>query len=213
MLNRSNLYLFTRTQLKFFYLYLKSLVLSCLTEFFLIHLNTQYKNKTLEIGSGPKKRQNFNTLDLYWVTDYPYDLTFGLPFPDNSIPYIYTEHVLEHFSYNELLIIFSECYRTLIPGGALSISVPNVSNLFQYHKNNDFLSQVKFPSPHSLKNNLDIINYMVYLNGQHKYCFDLENMFNFLSDAGFNEINERCYDPNYDSPNRKDESLFFIAYK
>jgi predicted SAM-dependent methyltransferase len=213
MITTSNFHSFTKNHFKFLYFYLKSLTLSFLTEYFLIHLKPKFKTLPLEIGSGPKRRLHFNTLDLYLNTDYPYDLSFGLPFPDNSIPYIYSEHVLEHFSYSELLTIFSECYRTLIPGGTFSISVPNVSNLFQYHQNTDFLSQVKFSVPQIFNNNLDIINYMVYLNGQHKYCFDLKNIITFLSNAGFSKISERCYDPNYDSPNRKDESLFFIAFK
>lgn len=53
------------------------------------------------------------------------DLTKPIPFPDNSVEKIYSSHVLEHFYYNDLLKLLSECRRVLKPSGVFSASVPN----------------------------------------------------------------------------------------
>lgn len=55
----------------------------------------------------------------------PYDLRIGLPFPDESLDFIYAEHVLEHFDYRDLFHLLQHCLRVLRLGGTMSIVVPD----------------------------------------------------------------------------------------
>lgn len=51
-------------------------------------------------------------------------------FPDGTFAEIYASHVLEHFDYSgELLQTLKEWHRVLVPGGRISISVPDLDIL------------------------------------------------------------------------------------
>jgi len=80
----------------------------------------------LELGSGPVKGKNgWTTIDCCDESDIRWDLREPLPFPDNSIDAIYSSHVLEHFSYLELMRLLKDCLRVLKSGGMFSACVPD----------------------------------------------------------------------------------------
>jgi len=48
-------------------------------------------------------------------------------FADNTFAVVYASHVLEHFDYQEeLLLVLKEWRRVLVPGGRLLVSVPDL---------------------------------------------------------------------------------------
>jgi predicted SAM-dependent methyltransferase len=51
-------------------------------------------------------------------------MDFGRPFPftDGSFDGIFSEHVLEHFTRDDGIVVFRECRRLLAPGGMLRAS-------------------------------------------------------------------------------------------
>jgi predicted SAM-dependent methyltransferase len=175
----------------------------------------KYYGAKLEIGSGPKRREGFVTLDLSWETDYPYDLSFGLPFPNGSIGFIYTEHVLEHFYHDELKYILKECYRVLQKECIFSIAVPKVHMALRAYTSTDeeFQKAISYDYPKELKSRLDKINFMLYLQGHHKNAFDEENLKIALEDAGFRDVRIRDYDSLLDSEGRKCDSMYFECKK
>lgn len=60
---------------------------------------------------------------------YPLDIRNPLPFPDNSISVIFSEHLIEHLSKKDGLELLKECRRVLKPyapirfGGRILISI------------------------------------------------------------------------------------------
>src|SRR6185437_5462205 len=84
----------------------------------------------LEIGSGPLRRDGWTGIDLDCGSDLPWDLHWGLPFPDSSVEEIHSEHCFEHFSREELENLLKECHRVLKPGKRISFSVPNLAPYF-----------------------------------------------------------------------------------
>ena len=58
--------------------------------------------------------------------DMHFDLTSGLPFPDESVSEVRLVHVIEHVSFANAPKLISEIYRVLKPDGKLSISTPNL---------------------------------------------------------------------------------------
>jgi len=175
----------------------------------------KYFGARLEIGSGPKRREGFITLDLSWQTDFPYDLSLGLPFPSNSIGLIYSEHVLEHFYHDEVKFILKECHRVLQKDCVFSVAVPKVYLALRAYTSSDeeFQKAVSYNYPKELKSRLDIINFMLYLQGHHKNSFDDENLKIALEEAGFRDARIRDFDPLLDSECRKDDSLYFEGKK
>lgn len=55
-----------------------------------------------------------------------FDVNYGLPFKDESIPNIFTSHFLEHLSYADSINLLTEAYRVLKPSGRIRICVPSL---------------------------------------------------------------------------------------
>lgn len=170
----------------------------------------------LELGAGNTRRSGFFTVDLSLSADFPYDLRAGLPFQKNSIDFIYGEHVLEHFSIQDLLNLLKECYRVLKPGGRLSVVVPDASIYINAYSKNDLFDKenyclFEFGLPYKTK--IDYLNYIFYMGGHHRYMFDTENMLAILTLCGFKNVCKRDFDDQLDQAVRKHESIYFVASK
>jgi predicted SAM-dependent methyltransferase len=173
----------------------------------------------LEIGAGRRPGENgWITLDMNDCCDINWDLSYGIPFPDNSIDIIYSSHVFEHFYYNDIIKLLKECKRSLKPKGVFSISVPNAKMFIEAYIKNDFNFWDNLPlqySPAYNKTNtlIDLVNYIAYMDGHHKYMFDEKNLINILIEVGFKNVKLREYEQYIDSAERKHESIYAIGIK
>jgi len=57
------------------------------------------------------------------------------------------------------------------------------------------------------------VNYVAYMDGEHKYLFDIENLLYILKNAGLVEVVERKIDTSVDRPERDYESIYAIGVK
>jgi predicted SAM-dependent methyltransferase len=79
-----------------------------------------YDPTRIQFGCGSNKL-------LGWQNrDREVDIRKRLPYPDNRVDYVFTEHVIEHITHPEALRFFDECYRILKPGGVARMAVPDV---------------------------------------------------------------------------------------
>ena len=190
--------------------------------------NSKFKIKTilnkntpikLEIGAGDVLGKNeWTTLDSSVKCDLTWDLRNGIPFPTKSISVIYSSHLFEHLHYNEIIILLNECKRVLIDGGTFSICVPNSRLYIEAYTKNDptfWNLQKPFYNPAFFDTNspMDWINYIAYMNDQHRYMYDETNIINILNSVGFKNSKIREFDPSIDLPERKSTSLYAIATK
>ena len=88
-------------------------------------------DKVLVIGCGPKKygaSKNVNVINIdkdpFNNPDVVRDVEKGLPFDDNSITEIYSEHFLEHLNPDNVNFFMFECWRVLKNGGLFKAIVP-----------------------------------------------------------------------------------------
>lgn len=58
-------------------------------------------------------------------TEEQCDITRGLPFEDETLDAIFTEHVIEHVSFADAVFFFREAHRVLKPGGSLRTVFPS----------------------------------------------------------------------------------------
>jgi predicted SAM-dependent methyltransferase len=56
------------------------------------------------------------------------DATKPFPFADNTFDYIFTEHMIEHISFEEAKFMLQECFRVLKPNGKIRIATPDILN-------------------------------------------------------------------------------------
>ncbi|MEN8118876.1 MAG: class I SAM-dependent methyltransferase [Bacteroidota bacterium] len=87
----------------------------------------------LDLGSGGIVREGFYSVDHIELegVDVVADLNKPLElFPDNSVDYIYSRHVLEHI--NELLPLMREIHRITKKNGIIEVIVPHFSNVLAF---------------------------------------------------------------------------------
>lgn len=71
-----------------------------------------------------------NRLDGWENFDLDCDISKPLPFPNECAKFILLEHVLEHVTHQEAWNCIHECYRILVPNGAVRIAVPDVERIW-----------------------------------------------------------------------------------
>jgi len=170
----------------------------------------------LEIGAGEKSgKQGWTTVDLRG-SDIAHDLRRGIPLPNNTVDKIYTSHLFEHIPYKDLISLLEECYRVLKKGGELSVCVPNAGYYIRaYYEQKIFrdLSDAYQPAVVDTNSFLDQVNYVAYMDDEHKYMFDEENLVNTLKVVPFEKVSLRDFDPDLDRTERDFESVYARATK
>jgi len=114
--------------------------------------------------------------------DLELDLRFPLPWGDNVADGVYSGHTLEHLSMREAKSLLKEIYRILKPGCWIRINVPDLEKYIDFYTgkstNQEFM---QFDSGCSA------IHFLTQEWG-HRSCWDSEFLFQFLLNAGFNNI-------------------------
>ncbi|MFA6135327.1 MAG: methyltransferase domain-containing protein [Phycisphaerae bacterium] len=62
------------------------------------------------------------------------DATRPFPFADATFEHVYSEHMIEHITFDQGLGMLAECYRVLKPGGRIRISTPDLSFLVDLYR-------------------------------------------------------------------------------
>ena len=80
----------------------------------------------LNVASGFKPRQGYINIDAdpRVHPDIVRDIEKGLPFSDNTVEEILTEHTLEHINPDNIHFVMFEFWRVLQNGGRLNVVVP-----------------------------------------------------------------------------------------
>lgn len=118
-----------------------------------------------------------------------HDVTFGLPFHNNSIPNIYSSHFFEHIRKEEAIELLKECHRVLLPEGRIRICVPSLQNcvreietaIDEYRKGN--------PIPVQKYVTVEQTGYLPKYNF-HQWMYDFRDLEEIMSGIGFTGIKE-----------------------
>lgn len=97
---------------------------------------TSSGQKKLQIGCGSNELEGWLNTDLNATQTIVY-LDAGHPFPleNETIDFIYNEHIFEHLNIDQQLNMLGECYRVLKKGGVLRTATPNLEFLIQLYQN------------------------------------------------------------------------------
>jgi predicted SAM-dependent methyltransferase len=126
---------------------------------------------------------------------------------------VFTEHVLEHVSYSQAIVVMRECLRTLKPGAWLRISVPDLGAYVSFYQGK--ASPPEFAGfPHPAVG----VSFLTQMH-LHRSAWDADLMMRILTELGF--IEARCAafgvgaDPRLvrDDPDKAHESLYVEARK
>lgn len=146
----------------------------------------------LNIGCGKVHLSEWINIDLDSnEADLQLDITWPLPFENNSCELIFNEHLLEHLSAEQGLDFLKECRRVLKDGGTLRISMPSLDRLIQRSNDGtwreaDWLSWPEFKH---VTTRAQMIN-MAFREWGHQWLYDREEIHKRLKDAGFETIRD-----------------------
>ncbi len=168
-------------------------------------------HKMLYRASGANR---YYTCDQYCslLEDHQFvhhNLSYGIPFADESVDFVYSSHFLEHLHRQDALHLLQESFRVLKPGGLTRVGVPDLAYaiaMYSAGKKEKMLSDYFFVD--------DKDSYYA----RHKYMYDFELLGKLLESAGFKDI-KRCSYRKGDTPdlavldNRPEDTLFVEARK
>ena len=169
-------------------------------------------NKDLEnyinLGSGFKTFDDYINIDFFSFSnkaDYEADFRYPLKINDDCVDGIFTEHVLEHLTYDQVERLLKECYRILKPGGIIRIIVPDVSIFIEKYclNDTDWFSQwekhVFIESEDVTRRNRRMISKMTAVSFVtqeygHVSCWDFETLEIFLATANFKMTEKTAFE-------------------
>jgi predicted SAM-dependent methyltransferase len=171
-------------------------------------------------------------VDLSPSADLQLDLREPLPFADESIAEIYTEHFLEHLDLpnvedptgwefeagarrSDARSFLRECHRVLARGGVLDVVVPDAECIVTEYAER---RHRRFPAhewwgPKWCTTPMHCVNYVFRQGREHKYAYDEETLSEVLRGAGFTSVARRPFDPARDAENHAIGSLCMHAVK
>jgi predicted SAM-dependent methyltransferase len=178
--------------------------------------STDDEELRLHLASGGNAKSGWINIDLFQDADLTLDLRERLPFRDDSVRSIYSEHFFEHLAYpREVSAFLAEVLRVLAPGGTFSVGIPSVELALECYVRGEewwFDANRAMWHPAWCDTRIHNINYLFRQGGEHKYAYDRETLIKVLEDAGFRDVRERDWTSQLDSEVRRG-SLYVDAIK
>jgi predicted SAM-dependent methyltransferase len=161
----------------------------------------------LHIGCGANVKPGWVNVDF--GADLSLDVRERLPFPDNSVTTIYSEHFFEHLSREDGQRFLLECARVLMPDGRLSIGVPDAALILRDYGDREKWQRTRDRyHPAECRTPMHSVNYFFRQGEEHKYAYDEETLIEAMGAAGFVDVKRRPWDAALDLPERRDGTLY-----
>lgn len=120
------------------------------------------------------------------------DASGAFPLPSAIFDYVYSEHMIEHLTYDQGFNMLRESYRVLKPGGKIRISTPSMRFLFElYLSPKKYEGYIKWASDSFVGNGFYssamVINNF-FRNWGHQFIYDENLIERSLELAGFRYV-------------------------
>ena len=158
--------------------------------------------RKIQFGSGN------NMLDGWENTDLPRtDVRNRLRYEDNSVDFIFHEHMIEHLDEVDGYNFLKECYRILKFGGVMRVCCPSIDGFIYVYDNwdkvpGDFkkrhVNKTRFINDVTLGESVNYVGKKFAYDGSvvsqknsskwHKYIYDKDDFINKLTKIGFSTV-------------------------
>ncbi len=156
-----------------------------------------YSIGKLQLGSGTNILEGWINTDItFSSSDICFlDATVAFPLPNSSFHYIFSEHHIEHLSYQEGLFMLKECFRVLASGGRIRIATPSLETLlglYSAQRNSRQKQYIEFVSKNFLPdfyphNAVFVIN-NAFRSWGHQFLYDRKTLQSAVKNAGFVDV-------------------------
>jgi predicted SAM-dependent methyltransferase len=145
----------------------------------------------VNVGCGSEPFKGWLNLDLEPTAhaDVLWDIRDGLPCPDASCSFIYSEHFLEHLPVANGFHFLQDCHRCLQTGGVVRIAMPSLQEIVRQYYENDWAGQswLEKYGYSWIKTKGEYIN-INFREWGHEWLYDNEELERRLREAGFSQI-------------------------
>jgi len=166
--------------------------------------------RKLQIGAGSNGLTGWLNTTLYPFEDGMVfmDGTVPFPIPDNTLDYVFSEHVIEHVKFEDGFFMLKDSFRTLKRGGRIRIATPDLAKIIAIYTNPDGNAQRQyikwimdtFRPQIGEYNPAHVINQSFH-GWEHVFIYDQATLKQSFENAGFVDVKQ--YTPN----NSDDEHL------
>lgn len=171
----------------------------------------------LHLGCGETYLTGWTNIDLFRPgkrRDLYWDLRRRLPFPDNVVEAIFSEHLFEHLDIVSGLKLLKECRRVLSYGGVMRIGVPDLERYVRSYLGADKLIDDYRPG----RPTRGIAFGEVFFFHGHRSMYDFDTLKLLLREVGFTAVERSTSGkgrlcPCPDSEFRMAETLYVEAVK
>jgi predicted SAM-dependent methyltransferase len=125
------------------------------------------------------------------------DVTKGLPYPDGSVSWIYSSHMIEHLSRPAAHELLHECARVLRPGGVLRLATPDLRQWIEEYLAGDH-AHGETPADSLMAklgtycdppgSRVHRLAFRIFTGSVHQWLYDYESLAAALEAAGFDEV-------------------------
>lgn len=147
-----------------------------------------YLIKYLNLGCGAVYIENWTNADFYRFRkiklDWMLDIGKKWKCDDNFWDGIFSEHTLEHLTYESCITCFKECLRTLKNGGVLRLSIPNI-DIYIDHLSGKF----QHKEFEQFETKAESISYVTQ-NFGHKSTWNPKLLISLLEEIGFTNVRQ-----------------------
>lgn len=153
--------------------------------------------RKLQIGSGPNPLEGWLNSDIRPRRGERVLLDATKPFPvdDQTFDYVYSEHMIEHLTFDQAMSMLQESFRILRPGGRIRVATPNLETIMNLattpwtELQRDYIEFItnRFLDPSWGYRASFAINAQYEVFG-HRFLFDPETLEMAAREAGFDGI-------------------------
>jgi predicted SAM-dependent methyltransferase len=173
----------------------------------------------LHIGCGDIYFPGWVNIDLNsGKADLTYDIRNQLPYEENMVDFIYSEHVIEHFNREDGLRLLADFYRILKHNGVVRVATPDLDYIvFKYcffWWKQDWIKKYGYEW---IKTKAEMMN-ISFREWGHQYIYNNEELTRRLHETGFRNIcrkknNKSTYNELKNRETRNDSKLILEAVK
>jgi len=168
-------------------------------------------NLMLDLGAGKHPHYLCMSCDMSIGANIFVDVSdFPLPFKSGSVDFIYSSHLFEHLSRNEIKMLLKECFRILSENGKMRLVVPDFDKFYEMYATAEFNSKMD-KSLIDVSQPISMIEYVVYNRG-HKSIHTIKSIEILASMLGYGSSRSE-YEPGNDPVDRMWESIYINLEK
>lgn len=143
----------------------------------------------LHVGCGEVYLDGWINVDLDSPkADLKHDVRNQLPYADNSVDFIFSEHFIEHIAVDDAVKFFKECFRVLKLGGVMRVGTPSLDYIlfrhFFFWKKQNWIKKYGYDF---VKTNAELMN-INFREWGHQYLYNKKELKRRLNESGFSRI-------------------------